>query len=146
MSHLRIAILGAAQSGKTRLAQALGRALEPATAYAVFDDPVWDQPLAAGEDRWDLILLTGLDLAVASPAQMQTDQTLRTTLAQHALPYATVYGSGAARCANALQVILFHLRDPATLQAPPSRWKWPCEKCSDPECEHRLFSALLNKG
>ena len=23
---------------------------------------------------------------------------------------------------------------------------WDCEKCSDPECEHRLFSALASRG
>jgi hypothetical protein len=23
-----------------------------------------------------------------------------------------------------------------------TRWKWVCDKCSDPECEHRLFTGL----
>lgn len=23
---------------------------------------------------------------------------------------------------------------------------WDCEKCSDPDCEHRLFSALSGRG
>ena len=27
-----------------------------------------------------------------------------------------------------------------------SPWRWLCDKCSDPECEHRLFSALVSRG
>jgi nicotinamide riboside kinase len=99
----------------------------------------------------DLTLLTGLDLHPANAPfthaeqnqRMHMDQTLRAALSQHAQPFALVYGTGAARCANALQAIRFHLREPAALKTAPSRWRWPCEKCSDPACEHRLFSALL---
>jgi hypothetical protein len=25
------------------------------------------------------------------------------------------------------------------------RWTWNCDKCSDPECEHRLFTALRGR-
>ena len=25
----------------------------------------------------------------------------------------------------------------------PTPWVWSCEKCSDPQCEHRLLTALL---
>lgn len=25
----------------------------------------------------------------------------------------------------------------------PARWVWPCDKCSDPDCEHRLFTRGL---
>ena len=146
MSRLRIAILGAPQSGKTWLAQELSQALDPEAAYAVLDNPVWPQSQVIHENRWDLILLTGLDLAGMSAQHRLIDQRLRSTLAQHAMPYTTVYGSDNTRCANALQAIRFHFRDPATLKNTPSRWRWPCEKCSDPECEHQLFSAVLAKN
>ena len=146
MSRLRIAILGAPQSGKTWLVQELSKALNPATAYAVLDNPVWPQPQGTDENRWNLILLTGLDLAGMGDQHRLIDQSLRSTLAQHAMPYTTVYGSDTTRCANALQAIRFHFREPAALQSAPSRWRWPCEKCSDPECEHQLFSALLAKS
>ena len=26
----------------------------------------------------------------------------------------------------------------------PARWVWRCDKCSDPDCEHRLFTQLLS--
>ena len=143
MSRMRIAVLGAPQSGKSRLAQELGIALGPSNTYTVFDDPVWRQPNPTGENRWDLILITGLDLAGMGTEHRSIDQTLRSTLAQHAMPYTTVYGSDNTRCANALQAIRFHFREPAALQSTPSRWRWTCEKCSDPQCEHQLFSALL---
>jgi nicotinamide riboside kinase len=144
MSRPRIAIWGAPQTGKTWLAQALGAALTPINAFAVFDNPDWpQQPNGTTERRWDLILLTGLDLAGMATLHRQFDQTLRNRLTQHALPYATVYGNDGTRCANALQAIRFHFRDPTALQSAPSRWRWPCEKCSDSECEHRLFSALV---
>jgi hypothetical protein len=31
-------------------------------------------------------------------------------------------------------------QEKATRQAP---WKWVCDKCSDAQCEHRTFTALL---
>ena len=34
----------------------------------------------------------------------------------------------------------------AELQAPRPRWQGLCEACSDPDCEHRLFSRLTGQG
>lgn len=42
--------------------------------------------------------------------------------------------------APALQARRAALREHGNL----SRWSWSCEKCSDPECELRLFKGLLN--
>jgi hypothetical protein len=146
MRRQRIAVLGAPQSGKTWLVQELSKTLDTLNAYAIFDNPVWLQCDGTAETRWDLILLTGLDLAGMGTGHRLFDQALRSTLTQHALPYTTVYGCDVRRCANALQAIRFHFREPAALQEAASRWRWPCEKCSDPDCEHRLFSALLAKA
>lgn len=77
-------------------------------------------------------------------AQRQIDTRLRAVLDQHGLIYATVYGNGERRLANALQAIA-HQQEVAA-QAPTrtaSNWQWQCEKCSDAACEHQLFSALL---
>lgn len=145
MRRQQIAVLGAPRSGKTWLAQELSKALDTPNAYAIFDNPVWLQRDGTAETRWDFILLTGLDLAGMGTEHRLIDQTLRSTLTQLALPYATVYGCDATRCANALQAIRFHFSEPAALQKASSQWRWPCEKCSDPECEHRLFSAILAK-
>jgi nicotinamide riboside kinase len=138
-SPLRIAVLGAAASGKTLLTQQLQAAL--ASTAVLVDAPSTD----ALSHHFDLVLLMGLDLKshTEASALRQTDQALRAALTQQAMPFATVYDTGAARCANALQAVRFHMRDTAGLPQAPSRWRWPCEKCSDPACEHRLFTALL---
>ena len=143
MSRLCIAVLGAPQSGKTRLVQELSASLDLDNGYAVLDNPALPRTDAGDECRWELVLLTGLDLPGISLQQRQVDQALRDMLALQKLPYTTVYGREALRSANALQAIRFHFREPATTPRLPNRWRWPCEKCSDPDCEHRLFNDLL---
>lgn len=99
---------------------------------------------------FDLTLLTGLDLPWeadgiqrdGAAARAQVDRRLREVLLQNGIAFSTVYGAGAARTQNALQAIDYALGTPRTGGA-RSNWRWPCDKCSDPECEHRLFSALL---
>ena len=136
---MNIAILGAKGTGKSHLTMQL-RAQLP-SGFVLQDAPAPEH----WPSRFDLRLLMGLDLFPEhnSPAHRQADHAMRATLTQHALPFSLVYGTGAARCANALQAIRFHLREPTALDSPQGRWRWPCEKCSDPQCEHRLFSALL---
>jgi nicotinamide riboside kinase len=99
-----------------------------------------------------LTLVTGLDLpwvadgferdGVAMRAQVH--QRLCDVLRQHRIAFSLVYGRGEARGQAALQALGYALGKP-----PPdtqrSRWQWLCEKCSDPECEHRLFSALPSR-
>jgi nicotinamide riboside kinase len=97
-----------------------------------------------------LSLLTGLDLPWVADgiqrdgvaARAQVDRRLREVLLQNGIAFSTVYGRGEARTHNALQAIGYALGTPRSPGA-RSNWRWPCEKCSDPECEHRLFSALL---
>lgn len=119
----------------------------------LFGDPTLYESALAQQRRFDLTLLTGLDLpwvadvfqrdGVAQRAQV--DQRLREVLQRERLGYATVYGAGTARTNSALAAI-------ASAQGKPlpsthtSSWKWNCEKCSDPDCEHRLFRDLLGKS
>jgi nicotinamide riboside kinase len=107
--------------------------------------------LAVAQQRsFDLTLVAGLDLPwVADGVQRdgvsmraQVDQRLREVLQQHQISFSAVYGAGEARTRSALQAIGFALGKPGP-DRPGSHWKWSCEKCSDPDCEHRLFSALL---
>jgi nicotinamide riboside kinase len=99
---------------------------------------------------FDLTLLTGLDLPwVADGLQRdgvqvraQVDRRLREVLLHNGIAFSTVYGTGDARTQNALQAIAYARGTPRSAGA-RSNWRWPCDKCSDPECEHRLFSALL---
>ena len=101
---------------------------------------------------FDLTLLTGLDLAVtassgarADPQPVAMDQALRASMDLHALVYTLVYGNGPERLDNAVLAIRFHLRNTQGFPQPSSPWRWSCEKCSDPDCEHQLFSGLLQK-
>ena len=100
-------------------------------------------PFALENQRgYDLTLLTGLDLPwVADGLQRDgphvrepVDALVRAALDQGGIPYRVIYGDGPARLANALAAI--EAQRPARRRA----WKWMCDKCSDPYCEHRLFS------
>jgi nicotinamide riboside kinase len=99
---------------------------------------------------FDLTLVTGLDIPwVADGIQRdgervraQVDQRLREVLQRHGIHFSTVYGKGDVRTQCALQAIDYALGTPRP-GGTATHWKWNCEKCSDPQCEHRLFSALL---
>jgi nicotinamide riboside kinase len=119
----------------------------------VFGDPSLYADAVDQHRAFGLTLVTGMDLPWQADGiqrdgvamRTRVDQRLREVLLQNGISFATVYGCGEARSQCALQAIRYALGKP-----PPDtqrgRWKWPCEKCSDPECEHRLFSALLPKA
>lgn len=119
---------------------------------------------------FDITLLMGLDLPWQpdgpwrdGPATQQAvDTLLRAQLAQADLPYTTTYGSGARRVQAALQAVVQALPDTHPLKASikkratcafpesantefGSNFLAQCEACSDPECEHRLFTRLLGQ-
>jgi nicotinamide riboside kinase len=101
---------------------------------------------------YDLTLLTGLDLPWVADGLQRTapqgraavDALLRKSLGDAGVAYRVVYGLGAQRLANALAAV-----DPAATAASGARadaaprWQWDCEKCSDPRCEHRLFTSKI---
>ncbi|MEO6855954.1 MAG: ATP-binding protein [Rhodoferax sp.] len=106
---------------------------------------------------FDLTLVMGLDLPWAADplrdgphSRAPVDSALRAALARGNLPYQVVYGKDQTRTRNALHAIeSIASRAGATsargrfLSKTP--WVWNCEKCSDPECEHKLFSGLLHR-
>lgn len=110
---------------------------------------------------FDLTLVMGLDLPWAADSQRDgphsrapVDAALRIALARGALPYQVVYGKDQTRTLNALNALnaieSIARRTPGVSAGSrfssknAASWTWNCEKCSDPECEHRLFSGLLN--
>jgi nicotinamide riboside kinase len=106
-------------------------------------------PMALAQQRsFTHTLVTGLDLPwVADGLQRDgphvrepIDALLRKKLAESGVPYKVIYGVGAERVHNAMLAIGAGPRDAAKTAA--SSWVWACDKCSDPECEHRLFSRL----
>ncbi|MBA4061617.1 MAG: hypothetical protein C0470_14835 [Verminephrobacter sp.] len=112
-----------------------------------------------------ITLLTGLDWP-CPPAEQdnreQCDAELRRQLQVSGTPYRVVYGSTARRLTSALaaaqalqapaQSTAASLtrapigsadgRDEGDDQEPLKMRSWGCEKCSDPVCEHRLFTSL----
>ena len=96
---------------------------------------------------FDLILLTGLDLPeTRTHLHYQVDARLREVLQTHRLRYSVVYGAGDQRTACAL-VAIDQWVSPGSNQigAAHPRWQWVCDKCSDAQCEHQLFTSLLGK-
>lgn len=102
----------------------------------------------------DLHLLMGLDLPWVPDGlfrdgpvvRARTDEALRHQLQTAGIPFHTVYGLGPARLQTALRIVeqVLHIRltakDPVMDNAAAT---WSCERCSDPDCERRLFSRLI---
>jgi hypothetical protein len=126
---MKIAVVGAPATGKTQLARDLALHLnELQVSDAPFPDTL--QPGA-----FDRVLLMGLDLPGVTPAQQEADAALRAQLSAAGVGYGVVYGSSRERLRAALRLI-----EPQ--DGPPPRWTGVCEKCADPDCEFRLFTAL----
>ena len=115
----------------------------------LFDDGTLYRFALERQRGYDLTLLTGLDLPwVADGLQRDgphvrepVDALVRKGLAEAGVAYRVVYGTGEERVGNALAPVLELLeKRPASVGG--ARWKWSCDKCSDPECEHRLFTGL----
>lgn len=136
---MKIALLGACAGEAGKLRERLQARLEHSSAHLLPDDPAASGVLADA----NLVLLLGLP--PNHTREHATDhQALRALLQQHALPFALVYGEPAVQLKNALQAIA-HAQGQAQASPVRSNWRWACEKCSDPACEHRLFGELLQK-
>lgn len=137
---LNVTLAGAPGSGKSRLAAALTQALNKAgwPAAVGLADP-------AMQDNNALILLMGLE----SQAEdiHAADQTIRAALTRAGTVYDVLYGSMEERLAQALGLIEKRLTgaDPRSPTKNNRPWIWVCDKCSDPQCEHRLLTDLLAK-
>ena len=146
---MRIAIVGAPQTGKSQLAHAITQHLRQRHIDLVVLAATSLEQIQPD----DIVLLCGLDLT-GTPSELQhtSDQALRDALTQQHTAFQVVYGQGAERCTQALYAaaqraqalgradLAAHMR-----QAQPLRWTGPCENCADADCEHRLFSQLLEK-
>lgn len=117
------------------------------------DDPLYRFALER-QRGYDATLVAGLDLPwtpdglqrdAAQPRE-PVDALVRTLLQRAGVPFQIVYGSGPQRLASALAAVAGILPPEAVDRGQRERetgpWIWSCEKCSDPECEHRLFSRL----
>ena len=136
-----MAVVGAPGTGRHWLAAELKAQLRsqgvPATVTVANEAAglICDVTLLAGLD-WPLPPACTPQEAAAREAQ---DHVLRSALAQDGVPFRVVYGRGAQRVANAVAAV-----DAASAPPVPGNDRaWSCDKCSDPDCEHRLFTRLL---
>ena len=119
------------------------------------DRSLWAEALA-WQRRADLALLMGLDLPWVSDGLFRdspavrdaTDAAIRRELQAAGLAFQTIHGHGRERTGQALRALgrrigrdLTHTEQALTA----GRRAWNCEKCSDPDCEHRLFTDLLKQ-
>lgn len=119
---------------------------------AIYSDVLFQDPslfpFALNHQRiYQYTLVTGLDLPWRADGiqrdgpdmRARVDARLREVLQREGLAFSMVYGQGPQRLAGALAVL-----EPgaSTLPQARSNWRWLCDKCSDADCEHRLFSDL----
>lgn len=113
----------------------------------------------ANQHPFDITLLMGLDMPwVADGIQRDgahvrkaIDTRIRQTLTHANIPFHVIYGTGKDRLANALQAIqtpsssqVEATLDAKNVLASNARiTSWTCDRCSDPDCEHRLFTRFL---
>lgn len=145
---MKIAVVGAPGTGKSTLVHALRLALQADTDMA--SSTVTEVHALQPQHPYELTLLLGLDLPQhrtnAHSGTLQADASLRHILGTQSIAYTVVYGIDQARTDCALQAIAYR-RALATKRptAASAAWHWNCDTCSDADCEHRLFSALLKK-
>lgn len=133
---------------------------------AVCCHAIWDKrdlyPMAlAHQALYDITLLTGLDLPVSAdlvhadthPQRSSVDGWIRQALETAGLAYRVVYGLGPQRLNNALLALGLAPEDSAATLAREQgqfainqgRTVWQCNECSDPGCEHKLFTRLMGQ-
>ena len=141
---MQVAILGAPQTGKTQLTHALKAHLIDLNVRLEVLDAAPPESLSPE----DLVLLCGLDLTPATENQQTEDNAIRTMLMARQQPFQVVYGQGPQRLENALYCIgrqFPHWATPLTRTEIAPKWQGACETCGDGDCEHRLFTGLVQR-
>jgi nicotinamide riboside kinase len=130
-------------------------------SHLLFDDESLYPMALAHQALYDITLVTGLDLPwVADGLQRDgpqvrgpVDTLVRQALERSGMAYRVVYGQGPRRLNNALLALGLagedwsaqHIREQGQFAINQGRSIWQCNDCSDPGCEHQLFTGLLAK-
>lgn len=128
-------------------------------SHLLFDDERLYPMALAHQTLYDITLVMGLDLPwVADGLQRDgpqvrgpVDTLVRQALERSGLAYRVVYGQGPQRLNNALLALGLsgedasaqHIREQGQFAINQGRSVWRCNDCSDPACEHKLFSRLM---
>ena len=140
-------------------------------ALVALHKPVLIQVMGAAHARqanlasYDLLLLMGGE-AAAEPSEplsgaqrpalmpeVPAHSSIRSVLAETALAYGVLYGTAEQRLACAIQAIdrlrpmpqARHSQNNASSDKKSKPWLGMCDKCSDPRCELRIFTALVTQ-
>jgi nicotinamide riboside kinase len=130
-------------------------------SHMLFDDESLYPMALAHQALYNSTLVMGLDLPwVAAGVQRDgphvqgpVDTLVRQALERAGISYRVVYGQGHQRLNNALlalglpgeDVTARTTRENAQFAINEGRTVWQCNECSDPACEHKLFTGLLAK-
>jgi len=134
---MQIVLLGLLQPRMQELTTVLAQALAPVlTGFSVLTP---DKP-----EEWTPPPLPYRIVLFSSKPHENCTAVWRHILISQGLPFQVIQISDAAWVAQCLQVLL----PPESVkgigcQEVPARWQGVCETCSDPDCERRLFSGLL---
>ena len=136
--------------------QHLATALEPALkAFA----PRTTLYIPQSQTAWTPPSLSSRILLCVNPEDAGNAQTWRAILLAQGLPFQVIHGIGQELVTQCLLALLppdcfnpsgFAMTSAMASdleglerKAMPARWQGVCETCSDPDCEQRLFSGLL---
>jgi nicotinamide riboside kinase len=130
-------------------------------SHLLFDDESLYPMALAHQALYDITLVTGLDLPwVADGLQRDgpqargtVDNLVRQALERSGMAYRVVYGQGPRRLNNALLALGLagedataqHIREQGQFTINQGRSVWQCNDCSDPACEHKLFTRLVKQ-
>jgi nicotinamide riboside kinase len=130
-------------------------------SHMLFDDESLYPMALAHQALYNSTLVMGLDLPwVADGLQRDgphvqgpVDMLVRQALERAGIAYRVVYGQGQQRLNNALLALGLPgeddtartIRENAQFAINEGRTVWQCNECSDPACEHKLFTGLLAK-
>jgi nicotinamide riboside kinase len=135
----------------------------------IFQDGSLTPSALTYQRSFHLTLLTGLDMPWEADGiqrdgahvRAPVDTLLRERLQSANLGFEVIYGIGEQRlqasikALNAINSIAFRaINTPAdalkasetNLENTPKQWVWTCDKCSDPDCEHQLFTRLSSRA
>jgi HTH-type transcriptional regulator, transcriptional repressor of NAD biosynthesis genes len=123
--------------------------------YVFQDTSLYAQALADHAQQSSHTLLLACDLPWVADGIQRTgahirssvDSLLRQHLSASGIPFSVIYGHGPARLRHALTALQLDAVSSditkATASAsdtkPRVQWQWLCDRCSDADCEHRLF-------
>lgn len=131
-----IVLLGLTQSRLQHLATAIEPALK---AFA----PRTTLYIPQSQTAWTPPSLSSRILLCVNPEDAGNAQTWRAILLAQGLPFQVIHGIGQELVTQCLLAILPPALQGFARQELPVRWQGVCETCSDPDCEQRLFSGLL---